>query len=125
MSPRDPRDLDTDYYVLDPAHTDPKRVKKEREKAQKLRKTQWWLNLLQQGVCHYCGRKFAARELTMDHIVPIARGGTSTQGNIVPACRDCNREKKLETPAERLLKQLEAERKGRGEDSGEEEGSNE
>ena len=35
-----------DYYELDPAHTDPKRMKKEREKAQKLRKSQWWLGLL-------------------------------------------------------------------------------
>jgi 5-methylcytosine-specific restriction protein A len=99
-----------DYFILDPTHTDPKRLKKEREKAQKLRKTQWWLSLLNQGLCHYCGKKFEARHLTMDHIVPLARGGTSTQGNIVPSCRDCNREKKLETPAERLLKQLEAER---------------
>ena len=107
---------DNDFYILDPAHTDPKRVKKEREKAQKLRKTQWWLELLNRGVCHYCGRKFAARELTMDHIVPIARGGTSTQGNIVPACRECNRGKKLETPAERLLKELDQERRGRGDE---------
>lgn len=104
--PRDPED----YYILDSAHTDPKRVKKEREKAQKLRKTQWWLNLLNQGLCHYCQRRFPARELTMDHIVPIARGGESTPGNIVPCCRECNRDKKLETPAERILKQLEAER---------------
>ena len=110
MAPRDP----DDYYILDPEFTDPKRVKKEREKAQKLRKSQWWLNLLNQGLCHYCGRKFPARELTMDHVVPIARGGTSTQGNIVPACRECNRDKKLETPAERLLKELSRERAGEG-----------
>jgi 5-methylcytosine-specific restriction endonuclease McrA len=96
----------SDYYELDPAHTDPKRIKKEREKAQKLRKSQWWLTILNQGLCHYCGRKFSAKELTMDHVVPLARGGTSTQGNIVPACRECNRDKKLETPAERLLKEI-------------------
>ena len=105
---------DDDYYTLDPAHTDPQRVKKEREKAQKLRKSQWWLNLLNQGLCHYCGQKFAAKELTMDHVLPIARGGTSTPGNIVPACRECNRDKKLGTPVDDAFRQLEAERKARG-----------
>jgi hypothetical protein len=97
-----------DYYTLDPAHTDPSRIKKEREKAQKLRKSQWWLTLVNKGICHYCSRKFAAKELTMDHVVPLARGGTSTQGNIVPACRECNRDKKLGTPVEEILKKLHA-----------------
>lgn len=95
-----------EYYILDPEHVDPKRVKLEREKARKLKKSQWWLRKLNEGLCHYCGKKFAAAKLTMDHVVPIARGGTSTPGNIVPACSDCNRDKKLETPAERLLKQI-------------------
>lgn len=99
---------DDDYYTLDPAHTDPHRMKKERDKAQKLRKSQWWLTLINQGICHYCLRKFPAKMLTMDHIVPLARGGTSTQGNIVPACRECNRDKKLGTPVEDILKKLHA-----------------
>lgn len=95
-----------EYYILDPSFSDPKRIRKEREKAQKLKKSQWWLTQLNRGLCHYCGKHFSAKELTMDHVVPIARGGTSTPGNIVPACRECNRDKKLETPVERVLKQL-------------------
>jgi 5-methylcytosine-specific restriction protein A len=98
------------YYVLDPALADPKRIKKEREKAQKLKKSSWWQNKIREGICHYCEKKFAPKELTMDHIVPIARGGSSTEGNIVPACRDCNQKKKLTTPAEEILAQLAAER---------------
>ncbi len=92
-----------DWYEItaDPAH-----ISKEREKARKLRKSQWWLTKLNQGICNYCGQKFAPKELTMDHVVPVARGGTSTQGNIVPACKDCNAKKKLTTPAEELLKKL-------------------
>ena len=96
-----------DYYLLDPEHTDPARIKREREKARKLRKSRWWLTALIRGLCHYCERKFKAGELTMDHVVPLARGGTSTQGNIVPACKECNRTKKLGTPAEEILKRLE------------------
>lgn len=97
-------DSSDDYYILDPAFTDPKRVAREREKARKLKKTQWWLDQLNRGICNYCGKKFPKAQLTMDHIVPIARGGTSTKGNVTVSCQDCNRQKKLITPAERLLK---------------------
>ncbi len=110
----------SEYFSLDPAHTDPKRLKKERQKAQEMRKTQWWLDQVNRGTCHYCEKKFSAKDLTMDHVTPLARGGTSTQGNIVCACRSCNRDKKLETPVDSLFKQLEAERsEGGSEGSGE------
>lgn len=85
---------------------DKKHIAKEREKARKLKRSQWWLDKLNQGLCHYCGQKFQSRELTMDHVVPVARGGTSTPGNIVPACKGCNASKKLTTPVEELLKKL-------------------
>jgi len=85
---------------------DKKHIAKEREKARKLRKSQWWQTRIASGECHYCQRKYDPKELTMDHIVPVARGGTSTAGNVVPSCKPCNNEKKLETPAERLLKLL-------------------
>lgn len=95
-----------EYFILNPEFTNPKRLKKEREKARNLKKSSWWNELMQKGLCHYCGKKFSAQELTMDHIVPLARGGTSTRSNIVLACRNCNRNKKLLTPAEEILKKL-------------------
>ena len=81
-------------------------VKRERQKARELRNSSWWKNLLAQGICHYCQQKFPAEELTMDHIVPVARGGKSTRGNIVPCCKECNSEKKYLTPAEIIMKEL-------------------
>jgi 5-methylcytosine-specific restriction endonuclease McrA len=36
----------------------------------------------------------------MDHVVPLARGGRSTKGNLVPACKDCNNKKKNLLPME-------------------------
>ena len=45
----------------------------------------------------------------MDHLVPVARGGKSTRGNIVPCCRACNADKKYYTPAELIMKRLENE----------------
>ena len=95
-----------DYFILNAEFTHPQRLKKEREKARKLKKSAWWHSLLQRGLCHYCGKKFERGALTMDHVVPLARGGESTRGNIVPACRDCNQDKKLITPVEELIKKL-------------------
>lgn len=37
--------------------------------------------------CVYCGEK---KPLTMDHIIPLSKGGQHTKENIVPACRSCN-----------------------------------
>lgn len=75
-------------------------IKREKARARELRATQWWKRKRSLGICHYCGRKFRPAELTMDHIVPIARGGRSVPGNIVPACKECNSKKKYLLPME-------------------------
>jgi 5-methylcytosine-specific restriction enzyme A len=73
-------------------------IRRQRNKARELRQSQWWKRRRASGICHYCSRKFAPRELTMDHIVPLVRGGKSTRGNVVPACKECNTKKKHELP---------------------------
>ena len=75
-------------------------IKKERRKARELRASQWWKRRCAKGVCHYCGQQTLPRELTMDHIVPVSRGGKSTKGNLVPACKACNNNKKQMLPME-------------------------
>ncbi|GJQ60847.1 MAG: hypothetical protein SCALA701_36480 [Candidatus Scalindua sp.] len=85
---------------------DPKHVAREKAKAQDMRKLHWWKNKISQGVCSYCHNKVPADELTMDHIVPLSRGGKSTKGNIVPCCKACNNKKKYLTPAEIALNKL-------------------
>lgn len=40
------------------------------------------------GRCHYCGRQ--KRLLTVDHVVPLSRGGTWHITNLVGACSECN-----------------------------------
>ena len=47
--------------------------------------------------CQYCGLKSDARELTIDHVIPRVRGGTSTWENCVIACIACNRRKSHRT----------------------------
>lgn len=100
-------------HTLDPKHTDPKRVARERQKARDLRGSPWWKSKISLGLCHYCHGKFPPTELTMDHVVPIARGGESVKNNIVPACKSCNTNKKLSTPVDDAFAQLERERLAR------------
>jgi len=89
-----------------PIEKDPRHVAKEKAKARELRRSSWWKQQLAKGICHYCGLEFKPDELTMDHVVPIARGGNSTKGNVVPACKDCNNRKKHLTPVEIALKEI-------------------
>ena len=65
-----------------------------------MKNSQWWKRRLSKGVCHYCRRRFSVKELTMDHIVPIIRGGKTTKGNVVPCCKECNNNKKYLLPME-------------------------
>jgi len=75
-------------------------IKRERHKARQLRESQWWKRCLAKGICYYCKSLTPPKELTMDHIVPVSRGGRSTKGNVVPACKECNNKKKQLLPME-------------------------
>ncbi len=98
------------FYDLGDHDAVRRHIKLERDKAKKLRKSSWWETLIQKGHCHFCQQTVGADNLTMDHLVPLARGGKSTRGNIVPACQICNKKKQLETPVETLLDQIKIER---------------
>ena len=82
-------------------------IKRERAKARELRKTAHFQELFRKGICYYCKVHFPADELTIDHIVPLARGGRSTKGNMVVCCKQCNNDKKYLTPVEMILRELE------------------
>lgn len=86
-------------------------IRKEKAKARELRKSPWWKRKLQQGRCYYCGRRFRPSELTMDHLIPLIRGGRSVKSNLVPACKECNNKKKYLLPFEweEYLERLKAE----------------
>jgi 5-methylcytosine-specific restriction endonuclease McrA len=48
-------------------------------------------------VCQYCG---STNELTIDHMIPISRGGKSIFENCVTACKSCNAKKGNKLPSE-------------------------
>jgi len=51
--------------------------------------------------CVYCGAK---HDLTIDHVIPISKGGENTWDNMVSACRRCNSKKGDRTPDEANMK---------------------
>lgn len=48
--------------------------------------------------CAYCGRKFSG--LTIDHVIPVSRGGNNDFDNCVACCATCNNRKGARTPTE-------------------------
>ncbi len=63
--------------------------------------------------CQYCGKRFRSQDLTLDHVLPRSRGGTSTWENVVVACYRCNRKKSNRTPHESGMKLRKAPRRPR------------
>lgn len=91
-----PTEESWDYFT--PA--DDEHVNREKQKAREMRHSQWWKNQLAKGVCYYCKRRFHPSELTMDHLVPVIRGGFTKKGNVVTCCKECNSQKKYLLPVE-------------------------
>lgn len=90
-------DIDIENFFI-PADED--HVKREKAKAKTMRKSQWWKNQLGKGQCYYCQERFHPRELTLDHVVPIIRGGKTSKSNVVTCCKECNSQKKYLLPIE-------------------------
>jgi 5-methylcytosine-specific restriction protein A len=61
------------------------RQRRERERGDKLRKQV----LAEEPTCRLC----RAPATEVDHAIPIAMGGTSERGNLVPLCTPCHRAK--------------------------------
>ena len=78
-------------------------IKKEREKAKLLKKTLWWKKKIKEGDCYHCHKKFSIEELTMDHLIPIVRGGRTGKNNVVVSCKTCNSKKSSKTLVELKL----------------------
>ncbi len=56
--------------------------------------------------CAYCGKVCSPGEATVDHVLPISRGGRSSWSNTVTACFACNQRKADRTPQEAGMKLL-------------------
>ena len=43
--------------------------------------------------CHYCEIRVDHDTRSVDHVIPLSRGGSNKQDNVVLACQKCNGEK--------------------------------
>jgi 5-methylcytosine-specific restriction protein A len=84
----------------------PEHVAREKAKARELRQSQWWRNQIGKGICYYCEQKFSKEFLTMDHVIPVIRGGLSARSNVVVCCKECNSKKQHMTPVEMTFSKL-------------------
>lgn len=91
-----------DYFT--PASESHQKI--EKAKAREMRKSNWWKQQLGKGICYHCEQKFKAEELTMDHLIPIARGGKTDKKNCVVSCKGCNTKKGYKTRAEMAMEEL-------------------
>ncbi len=88
------------------APASPEHQKREKSKAKELRASSWWKQQVGKGICYHCEQKFKPEELTMDHLIPIIRGGKSDKKNCVPCCKECNSKKGHKTRAEMAMDEL-------------------
>jgi len=58
--------------------------------------------------CQFCGRRFPTSELSIDHVVPLSKGGRTTWTNVVCACTECNKRKGGRTPRQAGMKLIRA-----------------
>src|SRR2546422_5466435 len=58
--------------------------------------------------CQYCGTVLPSGELTLDHVIPRSRGGSSTCENLVACCHPCNPQKGNHPAAEAGMKLMRA-----------------
>ena len=56
------------------------------------------------NTCQYCGKVFNPSELTLDHVIPKSRGGSSNWDNLVACCKKCNNRKGNFLPEEAGMK---------------------
>jgi hypothetical protein len=60
------------------------------------------------SMCRYCGAGAGEKPLTIDHVLPVALGGTDEPSNLVTACHDCNAGKSSINPDSPLVSDVEA-----------------
>jgi 5-methylcytosine-specific restriction endonuclease McrA len=101
---RDPAKHNSWMLAYHRAHPEVRRTIRQNRRARELAasgaySTAEWLALLvaHRNRCGYCGRD---GPLQVDHRVPIARGGSNSIENLIPACARCNQRKHLLTEAE-------------------------
>ena len=70
-------------------HTDRRRGNSRRQRAAMLKKS---------DKCHWCGARLTLETSTVEHIIPLARGGLDNANNRELACKKCNNDRGSDMP---------------------------
>jgi len=68
-----------------------KNNKRNRVKSARFSRKNVWVR--DDGKCQYCGVHVDSKSYTIDHVIPKARGGTTSWNNVVTSCYSCNQKK--------------------------------
>lgn len=60
------------------------------------------------GECFYCGTLILEDEFSVDHVMPLSRGGSNLLQNLVAACVRCNNRKGDRLPSNQELERAES-----------------
>jgi 5-methylcytosine-specific restriction endonuclease McrA len=58
--------------------------------------------------CHWCMDSVSYMNMTLDHVIPLSRGGTNARHNLVVACQECNNRKGSWMPDDWLSERMDA-----------------
>lgn len=92
------------YYILIPEiiQIDREHIKKKPTSAKGISKKKVFDR--DDWKCGYCLEPVSGKTATVDHVIPVSKGGKSTYDNLVTCCGSCNR-KKGDTPLVQLEQQ--------------------
>jgi 5-methylcytosine-specific restriction endonuclease McrA len=68
----------------------PRPVRRHTSRSRKVKRRRLWQS---HPFCVYCGCALTLEVATLDHVVPLSKGGTNSADNLVLACQSCNRKK--------------------------------
>lgn len=55
------------------------------------------------ATCHICGKRCEPREIHLDHVIPLSRGGEHSRANVKVACAECNIRKGATMPSDVIV----------------------
>lgn len=54
--------------------------------------------------CHYCSKVLTKYSATLDHILPVSKGGDNAYDNLITACLHCNSQRTNKDVMEAIIK---------------------
>lgn len=68
-------------------------IKKYIKKNSNVRFSKYNVMLRDNFLCQYCGIDLTVKTATMDHVLPVSKGGVTSFDNVVTSCQPCNTNK--------------------------------